>query len=124
MITPIDRYRAATTSAVFLDRSDRDRLVVTGPDRAKFLHNLVTNEVKRLPSGQGVEAFVTSLQGKTLGYVTLLASDDRMLVRTDPGGIGQVLPHLQKYGVFDDVALTDATTRTFEYHIAGPRAEE
>ena len=120
----LDGYRAALTTVVFLDRSDRVRLDVTGPDRAKFLHNLTTNDIKRLPEGQGMEAFVTSPQGKTLGYVALLATDDRVIVRTDPGGVDHVLPHLRKYGIFDDVAIDDLTATTFEYHLAGSAAED
>jgi len=106
------------------DRSDRVRLEVAGPDRAKFLHNVTTNEVKRLPSGRGCEAFVTSLQGKTIAYVIMLAAEDRILVRTDPEGAGLALPHLRKYGVFDDVTIDDVTDETFEFHLAGPRADE
>ncbi len=123
MTTPLEAYRAALTGAVFLDRSDRIRLNVSGPDRAKFLHNLTTNEVKRLPVGQGAEAFVTSPQGKTLGYVTLLVEPEIVVVRTDPNGAELLVPHLQKYGIFDDVTLDDASERTFEFHLAGPMAE-
>ena len=117
-------YQSSRTAAVLLDRSERLRVEVAGPDRAKFLHNLTTNDVKRLPAGQGVEAFVTSPQGKTLGYVTLLAADDRIWLRTDPVVEGPVLPHLAKYGVFDDVTVVDATASTFELHLAGPRAAD
>ena len=87
------------------ERADRLRVRLSGPDRAKCLHNLTTNDVKRLPVGSGCEAFVTSPQGKTLGHVVLLACDDRVLLRADPGGLSSVLPHLQKYGIFDEVAL-------------------
>ncbi|MDR3635958.1 MAG: glycine cleavage T C-terminal barrel domain-containing protein [Isosphaeraceae bacterium] len=124
MSDPHDGYLAVQQSVGLIDRSDCVRLDVTGPDRAKFLHNLTTNEVKRLADGAGHEAFVTSPQGKTLGYVTLLACTDRILLRTDPGGLEFVLPHLRKYGVFDDVALDDVSGLTFELHLAGPRAEE
>src|ERR1017187_6100063 len=110
--------------AGLFDRSNRSRLSITGPDRAKFLHNLMTNEVKRLAVGKGCEAFVTSTQGKTLAYVSVLAAQDRVLVRTDPGGTDGLLPHLQKYGVFDDVAIEDVRAATFEYHLAGPAAAE
>jgi folate-binding protein YgfZ len=119
-----DPYHAAHTSAVIIDRSDRARLEVSGPDRAKFLHNLTTQEVKRLSEGRGAEAFVTSPQGKTLGYVTLLAGSDRVLVRADPGGTGGILPHLVKYGVFDDVIVDEVSVGTFEIHVAGPKFEE
>lgn len=117
-------YRAVANGVGFIDRSDRPRLRIGGPDRAKFLHNLTTNEVKRLPVGEGREAFVTSTQGKTLGYVTLLACDDAILLQTDPGGLEHVLPHLTKYGVFDEVELDDVTSSTFEFHLAGPHVEE
>lgn len=118
-----DAYRAAKAAAAFLDRTDRVRLDVSGPDRAKFLHNLTTNDVKRLPVGQGAEAFVTSPQGKTIGHVTLLSCDDRVIVRTATGGAEHVLPHFRKYGVFDEVAIDDLGARTFEFHVAGPGAE-
>src|SRR4051794_39289324 len=87
-----EAYRAVTDRVGFLDRSDRVRLEVAGPDRAKFLHNLTTNEVKRLAVGRGCEAFVTSPQGKTLGYVSLMICEDRILVRTNPGGLELALP--------------------------------
>jgi folate-binding protein YgfZ len=123
MTAPSDAYQAVSTQAAWFDRSDRERLAVLGPDRVKFLHNLTTNDVKRLPVGRGQEAFVTSPQGKTLGYVSLLAFDDRIGVRTDPGGLSLVLPHLKKYGVFDEVQLDELSARTFEFHLSGPCAE-
>jgi folate-binding protein YgfZ len=116
-------YAALDTSVVLFDRSDRLRLEVTGPDRVKFLNNLTTNDVKRLAVHQGQEAFVTSLQGKTIAFVTLLASPDRILLRSDPGALAVLGPHLKKYGVFDDVTLDDSSARTFEFHLAGPGAE-
>src|SRR5271165_6471169 len=117
-------YRAAQEAAAWCDQSSRVRLEVAGPDRAKFLHNLTTNDVKRLPVGRGCEAFVTSPQGKTLGFVKLLACADSVLVCTDPGGLVLVLPHLQKYGVFDDIVLEDRSESTFEIHLTGPAALE
>ncbi len=106
------------------DRSGRVRLEVAGPDRAKFLHNLTTNDVKRLPVNRGCEAFVTSPQGKAMAYVKILACAESLLVCTDPGGLVLALPHFQKYGVFDDIVLEDRSETTFEFHLAGPRAEE
>jgi folate-binding protein YgfZ len=119
-----DPYLAVHTGVGLCDRSGRARLEILGPDRAKFLHNLTTNDVNGLAAGRGMEAFVTSPQGKTLGYVTLLARPDRILLRTDAGGLEHVLPHLRKYGVFDDVALDDVGARTCELHLAGPLAQE
>jgi folate-binding protein YgfZ len=119
-----ETYRAIDADAGFADRSGRDRLDVTGPDRAKFLHNLTTNDIKRLDVGHGMEAFITSPQGKTLGYCTLLGCEDRIVLLTDAGGVASVLPHLTKYGAFDEVALDDVGAQTFIVHVVGPRADE
>ena len=48
-------YHASQDGVAWADRSERMRLEVGGRDRAKFLHNLTTNEVKRLPPGRGCE---------------------------------------------------------------------
>ncbi|MBV8487503.1 MAG: hypothetical protein JO161_04435 [Planctomycetaceae bacterium] len=117
-------YDAAWQTAVWCDRSGRVRFEIAGPDRAKFLHNLTTADLKRLPEGTRSEAFVTSPQGKTLAYIKALICHDSILICTDPGGLVFALPHLQKYGVFDDVVLEDRSETTFEYHLIGPKAEE
>lgn len=115
--------QAVRSGAGWIDRSDRVRLEVTGPDRARFLHNLATNEVKHLSPGRGCEAFVTSLQGKTLGFVTLLVEPERIWVRSDAKALESLLPHFQKYGALDEVAWKDLSPETFELHIAGAQAE-
>ena len=117
-------FEAIRAHVGLVDRSDRVRLEITGPDRAKFLHNLTTNEVKRLAVGRGCETFVTSPQGKTIGYLILLAADDKIIARADPAGDVLALPHFRKYGVFDDVAIDDRSPATFEFHLLGPGATE
>src|SRR3954470_4380344 len=111
----------APDELLWIDRSDRERLTLTGPDRAKFLHNYCTNDIKKLAAGQGCEAFITSLQGKTIGYLSVLAGEADLLLRTDPGGWSLVLPHFAKYGVFDDVAWRDDRESTYEVHFLGDR---
>jgi folate-binding protein YgfZ len=102
-----------------IERTDRERLVISGPDRAKFLHNLCTNDIKALGAGQGCEAFVTNLQGKTLAYVSVHALDDRLLIRSDPHGLEAAIPHFRKYGVFDEVEIENTALSTCEFHVVG-----
>ena len=106
------------------DRSDRVRVWVTGPDRARFLNNLCTNDIKRLKPGQGCEAFVTSPQGKTLAWITVAEEGEHLLIRADPGGLDSALPHFAKYSVFDDVEIGDVSDSTFEFHFAGSGVAE
>jgi tRNA-modifying protein YgfZ len=108
----------------WVHRPDAVVLQVTGGDRVKFLHNVTTNDIKRLPAGRGCEAFVTSLQGKTLAYVTLLIDEAQILLRTNRAGLASLLPHFEKYGALDDVTWTDRSAETVEYHLAGPIRED
>ncbi|MFO0890105.1 MAG: glycine cleavage T C-terminal barrel domain-containing protein [Isosphaeraceae bacterium] len=117
-------YWAAARHVALRDQTPRVRLEITGPDRAKFLHNLTTNEVKRLPAGRGCEAFVTSPQGKILAFVNLLIREDAIIVSADPAGLTAALPHFQKYGVFDEIGIEDRGGTTFELHVSGPHSEE
>jgi tRNA-modifying protein YgfZ len=116
-------YRSLIDRAAWFDRSSRARIEISGPDRAKFLHNLTTNDVKRLAEGAGQESFVTNPQGKTLAYLTLLATERAtILLRTEPESLDSLLPHLNKYGVFDEVRIENVSDGTFEFHLAGPEA--
>jgi folate-binding protein YgfZ len=117
-------YAAAVGSAGWIDRSDRVRIEVTGPDRAKLFHNLTTNDIKRLKTGSGAEAFVTSGQGRTLAFVAIHAEEDRLLVRSDPGTAEAILAHLAKYGPFEDAAPRDVSSETAEWHLAGALARD
>jgi folate-binding protein YgfZ len=123
-MNPISDFQAIAAHVGLADRSDRVRIEVTGPDRAKLLHNLTTNDIQRLPVGRGCEAFVTSTQGKTLAYTILHAGDDRILVRSDPGGMELALSHFKQYGVFSDAAIEDVTATTYEYHLFGTDASK
>jgi folate-binding protein YgfZ len=107
----------------WVDRSNRARIEIGKSDRAKFLHNLTTNDVRRLPIGQGQESFVTNPQGKVLAYVTLLATEVSIIIRTETASLEGLAPHLAKYGVFDDVAIDDVSAGTIEIHVFGPEVE-
>lgn len=114
-------YAAATRSVALADRCDRTRIAVSGPDRAKILHNLSTNEIKRLAPGRGTETFLTSPQGRTLGFLLVHAEPDRLLIRSDPGASESVLSHLAKYGLFEEATPLDVSSETAEWHLVGPK---
>lgn len=123
-MTMSDAVHAIGHAVALAERPARLHLAITGPDRAKCLHNLSTNDVKRLPIGRGCEAFVTSLQGKTLAFVTLLALDDRIHLRSESASGPALKAHLAKYAALEDVHVADQSDSTFEFHLLGPAAED
>ena len=46
-----DGYQALRDGAAWLDLSARARILARGRDRARFLHNVTSNEVKKMAPG-------------------------------------------------------------------------
>lgn len=80
---------------------------ISGPSHLRFIQGLCSNDVVALPVGQGVEAYVPTVQGKILGHGFFWKSDDRL----EFSGLGDqgasLLSHLQKYAMIEDVEVTD-----------------
>ena len=80
-------YQALTAGAGLAELGERTQIELSGPDRATFLHNLCTNEVRRLAVGSGCEAFMTTVQGKTLGHVFIFACPTSLVIDTVGGAV-------------------------------------
>ena len=78
-------YRALTEKVGLVPMSGRSQIEMTGADRATMLQGFCTNDIKSLAPGHGCEAFITSGQGKTLGYVNFFCGDDALLLDTSAG---------------------------------------
>lgn len=103
---------------------DRTFIEVRGADRATFLHNLCTNDIKALAAEQGCEAFFTNVQGKTLCHALLFCDTEAIYISTDPGIASQLIPHLDKYLIREDVQLLDQSDVIQTFLFAGPKASE
>jgi folate-binding protein YgfZ len=115
-------YDAARRRAARLDRSDRGRIVVSGPDRASYLQGLLTNDVVALKSGQGCYAAYLTAQGRMISDLHVYELGDLMLL-TMPGAVKEAV--LQKFDqlVFsEDVQLGDVTGTFAQIAVIGPGA--
>jgi tRNA-modifying protein YgfZ len=121
---PAAEYRTARSEAAVFDLSDRTQIELTGADRAKFLHNFCTNDVKRLEPGQGCEAFVTNVKGRVLAHVFVFAGTDSIWIETVPGAEEPLLAHLDRYLITEDAALHGRTAEWGELFVSGPLAAE
>jgi folate-binding protein YgfZ len=121
-------YRAALESAAFFDLSACGKLEAAGKDAAAFLHNLSTNDIKRLTPGHGCEAFFTNAKARVLAYVWIqcAARGDTVCYEIDTApSLGEILfQHLNHYLISEQVELADQTGTLAELHLAGPRAVE
>lgn len=75
---------------------------VIGADSAAIVHNLTTNEVKKLSIGEGRETFITDVRGKTLGHGFLYRHEDRFRLIGSPGQSDRIAAHADKYTIRED----------------------
>jgi folate-binding protein YgfZ len=73
-------YRALTEGCGLVDRSERGKLALTGPDAKTFLHGQVTNDIEGLEPGRGCYAAFLTHKGKMLGDMRVLDLGDELLV--------------------------------------------
>jgi folate-binding protein YgfZ len=63
-----------------VDRSERGKLAVTGPEAKAFLQGLVSNDVESLTPGHGCLAAVLTPKGKMIGDLRVLDLGDELLL--------------------------------------------
>ena len=117
-------YDALEDGPAIVDRSYRGLLEITGSDRSPWLHNLTTNQVKPLASGDGNYAFTLNLKGRILFDLNLMVRADSIWVDLDRRFIGIAMQHFDKYTIMEDVRVTDRSDDWVRFGLVGSRAPE
>jgi folate-binding protein YgfZ len=117
-----DGYRALRDGIAWLDLSARGRIVARGRDRARFLHNVTSNEVKKMTPGSSAYAFLLTPQGRIQADLYLICFEDHFLIDTEPGLRQKVQQLILKYKVADQVELEDVTEATCSLGVEGTNA--
>jgi len=117
-------YNALRQGAAWLDLDSRGRIVARGRDRARLLHAIVSNEVKKMTPGDSCYAFLLNPQGRIQADLHLLCLADHFLIDTDPGLREKVHQHIRRYIIADQVELEDVSAQTASIGVEGPGAAE
>ncbi len=116
-------YAAARNAVAFEARSGADVLELTGPDRVRFLHNLCTADVRALAPGESTRGFATTVQGKVVTSVELLALEESLLVLLPLGTSAQVVGHFTRYRIVEQVEVRARPDLELA-RLRGPQAAE
>lgn len=119
---PADEYTAAVSGAALFDLSHWTQLELAGSDRAKFLHNFCTNDIKELAAGSGCQAFLTNVQGKLLAHLFVYAGDAALHLIAAPGTAERIIKHLSRYQINEEVTFRDVSGERGLLLVAGPGA--
>jgi len=108
----LKRPSAFLPAAGWIAWPGRSQIRLTGADRAKFLHNFCTNDIKKLQPGQGCEAFLTTIKGRILGHIFVFAGSDDLVIDTVPGDDVKIRDHLDRYLITEDVQIEVITEQS------------
>lgn len=112
----------APHAAALADLSARTRIKVAGADRKRFLHNLCTNDILKLETGRGCEAFLLDPKGRVVDHVRIFDPAGSLWLDAEPARAQVLLAHLDRYLIREAVVLSDRTPTHCQFHLAGPKA--
>jgi tRNA-modifying protein YgfZ len=122
-------YRALTRACGVLDRSERGKLALTGPDAVEFLNGQLTNELASLRPGEGCYAAFLTHKGKMLGDLRVLAAGGEptgapaeLLLDTERVALQGLFDMIRRSKVGYDLELSKRTLQSSLFSLLGPEA--
>jgi folate-binding protein YgfZ len=119
----VSAYTAARQRAAFIDRSsERGRILVSGRDRASFLHGLLTNDITAIGAGQGCYAAYLTAQGRMITDALVYELGDVILMTVGADVTDTMMTRLDRSIFTEDVQLENAFSGLGQVAILGPEA--
>jgi folate-binding protein YgfZ len=124
-------YETLTSGCGMIDRSERGKLRLDGPDAVDFLNGQVTNELADLHVGEGRYAAFLTHKGKMLGDLRILAAgaEDgqppaQLLLDTERVALQPLFDMIRRFKVGYRVELVKRTLEDGLVSLIGPRTDE
>jgi tRNA-modifying protein YgfZ len=112
---------AAVQAGVALsDRTHWGRILVSGSDRIRFLHNQSTNDFNRLQPGQSCDTVFVTSTARTIDLATAWVTEDAIVLLVSPNRQQQLMTWLDRYLFpMDKVDLKDITNTMACFSLIG-----
>lgn len=102
----------------------RSWITVTGKDRVRWLHNMVTNNVRDLAVNRGNYDFVLNAQGRILGDMFIYNRGESFVLETDIAQVETLVNAMKRFIIMDKVELTPVGSNQIALGVCGPQAEK
>jgi aminomethyltransferase len=119
-----DEYFFARNTAAVADKNYRAFFNFTGPDRARYLNAILTNNIRDVQPGQGVPSLLLNPQGHIMAELEVYGLADRLLVVTYGMIRERTATTLDKFIIMDDVVMEDVTEQFGVVSVEGPLASK
>ncbi len=120
----VDEHKAVRSDVGIADLSYLGILKLTGDDRAKYLHRLISNDVEGLSVGEGNYATLLTNRGKIIADLRVYSLQDEILIATAPENCEVAFAELDKYIIADDVEISIETDKIGVIAVYGPKSAE
>ncbi len=107
-----------------VDRSERGKLALTGPDAKTFLQGQVTQDVESLTPGHGGYAAFLTHKGKMLGDLRVFDLGDELLLDCERVALQELFNMIRRYKLGADVELHKRTLELALFSVIGPDAPD
>lgn len=121
---PRVEYEAFCTGCAVYDLGWRSKILVTGPDRTRWLNGMVTNNVRDLGTNRGVYSFLLNAQGRIQADMYVYNRGEYFLIDTDQSQRERLLESFEKFIIMDDVEAAAADEKLTAIGVGGPKAQE
>ena len=95
---------------------------VAGNDRAKFVHNFCTADIKKLETDSCCEAFFLNTKGKTICHGIVICREIDLLIVSTAKSPEVLIENLDRYLLSEDVQLSDVSKIWRSVFVCGPQS--
>ena len=108
------------TKAGLIDYSYFGKIQLSGKDSVQFLHNILTNDIKKLNPGEGCPAALLTAPGKVLSYMKVYRETAGLLLEVEMNQEEKTAQLLNKYVIMEDVEIKTVTHDISQLSLQGP----
>jgi tRNA-modifying protein YgfZ len=119
---PAAADRLLTEEVALVDRSERGKLALTGPQAKELLSGQVTNDIEALSPGAGCYAALLTNKGKMVADLRVLDTDDELWLDTERVALQALFDTLRRGAVGWDAELHKRTLQQALLSLVGPQA--
>jgi tRNA-modifying protein YgfZ len=120
----LEQYRALREAAGLVNRSNRGRLRLTGPDRRDYLQGLLTNDIAALSAGTGCYACLLTAQGRMISDMYIVETGEAIVMDLEAEVASRVGDHFEKFVFSEDVEVADVSSSLAQIGVFGPLAPD
>ena len=117
-------YRALRHGVGLCDVSHRGLVRVTGRERQRFVHAMVSNDTQSLQPGQGCYATFLNAKGHLMADFIVYAEADAYLLELEPQVVRPFITAIEDFVISEDVTFHDESGHCGIVALQGPRAAD